>query len=188
MDATTALVDRGLEPRQRHLLDQPGALGVVDEQRRRPGQRDLGQLHRGQPEGLTHQRIFTAERGRSDQPVVAVEGHVEAEPDQGADWMLLDGRRHPGLQVRAGADLERNLLIADEPTGNVDPDMAVRLLQLFEGLNRSGTTIVVATHDLHLMNRLPGAQMMRLSKGRVADPTGLLRYPPASRQIVEEGR
>lgn len=75
------------------------------------------------------------------------------------------------------------LLVADEPTGNVDPDMAVRLLQLFEGLNRIGTTVVVATHDVHLMNRVPGAYLMRVAKGRLSDPTGALRFPPGAGQV-----
>lgn len=70
------------------------------------------------------------------------------------------------------------MLVADEPTGNVDPEMAVKLLQLFEALNTLGTTIVVATHDIHLLSRVPGAQMMRLEKGHLADPTGALKYPP----------
>jgi cell division transport system ATP-binding protein len=70
------------------------------------------------------------------------------------------------------------ILVADEPTGNVDPDMAERLLHLFESLNKLGTTVVVATHDLHLRGRIPGAQMMRLDRGRLLDPTGSLRYPP----------
>ena len=74
------------------------------------------------------------------------------------------------------------ILVADEPTGNVDADMARRLLTLFEALNRLGTTIVVATHDLPLMSQVTGAQMMRLDKGRLADPTGSLRYPARSRQ------
>ena len=73
------------------------------------------------------------------------------------------------------------LLVADEPTGNVDPDMAERLLHLFDSLNKLGTTVVVATHDLHLLNRIPNAQMMRLDKGRLLDPTGSLRYPPPPR-------
>ena len=70
------------------------------------------------------------------------------------------------------------MLVADEPTGNVDPDMAERLLQLFDGLHKMGTTVVVATHDFHLLSRVPGAVMMRLDKGRLLDPTGSLRYPP----------
>ena len=70
------------------------------------------------------------------------------------------------------------ILVADEPTGNVDPDMAERLLHLFDSLNRLGTTVVVATHDFHLLGRIPDAHMMRLDKGRLLDPTGSLRFPP----------
>ena len=70
------------------------------------------------------------------------------------------------------------ILVADEPTGNVDPEMANRLLHLFDALNKLGTTIVVATHDLHLLGRVSNAQIMRLDRGRIADPTGALRNPP----------
>ena len=71
-----------------------------------------------------------------------------------------------------------DLLVADEPTGNVDADMAKRLLHLFTALNRLGTTIVVATHDLGLIASAPGAQLMRLEGGVLSDPTGALRNPP----------
>ena len=77
------------------------------------------------------------------------------------------------------------MLVADEPTGNVDPDMAERLLHLFDALNRLGTTVVVATHDLHLIGRIPNARMMRLDRGRLSDPTGELRFPPQSRTAPE---
>jgi cell division transport system ATP-binding protein len=77
------------------------------------------------------------------------------------------------------------MLVADEPTGNVDPDMADRLLHLFEALNRLGTTVVVATHDLHLIGRIPNARMMRLDRGRLSDPTGELRFPPQSKSVAE---
>jgi cell division transport system ATP-binding protein len=114
------------------------------------------------------------------------------------DWIDLTPRAHARPSTLSGGEQQRvaiaraviarpQLLVADEPTGNVDPDMAVRLLQLFEGLNRAGTTIIVATHDVHLMNRVPGAQMMRVTKGRLADPTGALRFPPASRIIADRG-
>ena len=56
--------------------------------------------------------------------------------------------------------------------------MAERLLHLFDSLNRLGTTVVVATHDLHLISRIPEARMMRLDRGRLLDPTGALRFPP----------
>lgn len=71
-----------------------------------------------------------------------------------------------------------DILVADEPTGNVDPEMALKLLRLFEALNRLGTTVVVATHDVHLLRKVPESLIMRLDKGRLSDPTGALRYPP----------
>jgi cell division transport system ATP-binding protein len=71
-----------------------------------------------------------------------------------------------------------DVLLADEPTGNVDDAMADRLIQLFASLNALGTTVVVATHDLHLLTRVPAAQMMRIAGGRLTDPTGALRAPP----------
>ena len=70
------------------------------------------------------------------------------------------------------------LLVADEPTGNVDAEMAARLVHLFESLNRLGTTVLVATHDLSLIAATKGAQLMRLEGGRLVDPTGVLRNPP----------
>jgi len=69
------------------------------------------------------------------------------------------------------------ILVADEPTGNVDPEMAIRLLQLFAGLNKLGTTVIVATHDIHLLREIEGAQMMRLNQGQLSDPTGSLKHP-----------
>ena len=77
-----------------------------------------------------------------------------------------------------------DILVADEPTGNVDPEMAARLLHLFDGLNRLGTTVVVATHDLHLLSRIGNATMMHLDNGRLSDPTGALRYPPRSDRAI----
>ena len=58
------------------------------------------------------------------------------------------------------------LLLADEPTGNVDPPMALRLLRLFMELNRLGTAVVIATHDLSLMEQVDARRMI-LSQGRL---------------------
>ena len=52
---------------------------------------------------------------------------------------------------------------------------------MFSSLNRLGTTVVVATHDVGLINATPGAQLIRLENGAIADPTGTLRHPPRSR-------
>ena len=104
-------------------------------------------------------------------------------------WVGLSERAHARPATLSGGEQQRvaiaravigrpEILVADEPTGNVDPDMAERLLHLFDSLNKLGTTVVVATHDFHLLNRIPNAQMMRLDRGRLLDPTGSLRYPP----------
>jgi cell division transport system ATP-binding protein len=90
----------------------------------------------------------------------------------------LSGGEQQRVAIARAVIARPEILVADEPTGNVDPDMAERLLHLFESLNKLGTTVVVATHDLHLLGRIPSAQMMRLDRGRLLDPTGSLRYPP----------
>jgi cell division transport system ATP-binding protein len=114
-------------------------------------------------------------------PVREMLDWVDLTPRADARPATLSGGEQQRVAIARAVIARPELLVADEPTGNVDPEMAVRLLQLFEGLNRMGTTVVVATHDVHLMNRVAGAQMMRVAKGRLADPTGALRYPPASR-------
>ena len=108
------------------------------------------------------------------------------------DWVQLADRMHALPAQLSGGEQQRvaiaravihrpELLVADEPTGNVDPDMAIKLLRLFEALNRLGTTVVVATHDVHLLRKVPESLIMRLDKGRLSDPTGALRYPPRPR-------
>ena len=102
------------------------------------------------------------------------------------DWVGLDQRADARPATLSGGEQQRvaiaraviarpEILVADEPTGNVDPEMAVKLLRLFEALNRLGTTVVVATHDVHLLKKVPDSLIMRLDRGRLSDPTGALR-------------
>ena len=118
------------------------------------------------------------------------ESDLEAPVTEMLDWIGLGARAHARPQQLSGGEQQRvaiaravigrpELLVADEPTGNVDPDMGRRLIGLFEAMNALGTTVVVATHDLGLIGRVGQAQMMRLDRGRLADPTGALRHPPA---------
>jgi len=58
------------------------------------------------------------------------------------------------------------ILIADEPTGNVDPEMGRRLLRLFVELNRLGTTVLIASHDISLI-RSVNAPVLELAEGRL---------------------
>ena len=91
----------------------------------------------------------------------------------------LSGGEQQRVAIARAVINRPQLLVADDPTGNVDADMANRLLHLFTALNRLGTTIVVATHDIGLIRATPGAELVRLESGSVVDPTGLLRNPPS---------
>lgn len=63
------------------------------------------------------------------------------------------------------------LLIADEPTGNLDPDLALEIMQLFKRFNDVGVTVLIATHDVHLIDRF-SARRIVLDDGRIAAEPG----------------
>lgn len=80
------------------------------------------------------------------------------------DWVGLGDRMSAHPQLLSGGEKQRaaiaravisrpDILLADEPTGNVDPELSERLLHLFAELNRMGTTIIVATHELHMLDK-----------------------------------
>ncbi|MBN9029209.1 cell division ATP-binding protein FtsE [Rhizobium sp. YJ-22] len=79
--------------------------------------------------------------------------------------VLSGGEKQRAAIARALID-RPEILLADEPTGNVDPPMAQRLLNLFLELNRLGTAVVIATHDLGLMDQLDARRMI-LTEGRL---------------------
>jgi cell division transport system ATP-binding protein len=60
------------------------------------------------------------------------------------------------------------LLLADEPTGNLDPDLSRDIMQLFEQFNQVGVSVLIASHDLDLISQLPYARL-RLHQGRLVD-------------------
>lgn len=117
------------------------------------------------------------------------EREIAAPVNEMLAWVGLSDRASARPATLSGGEQQRvaiaravigrpEILVADEPTGNVDPEMANRLLHLFDALNKLGTTVVVATHDLHLLGRVSTAQIMRLERGTLKDPTGVLRFPP----------
>jgi cell division transport system ATP-binding protein len=59
-----------------------------------------------------------------------------------------------------------SLLIADEPTGNLDPGLSLEIMRLFERFNDVGVTVLVASHDLHLISQL-GHRRIELDDGRL---------------------
>src|SRR3569833_1682458 len=90
----------------------------------------------------------------------------------------LSGGEQQRVAIARAVIARPDILVADAPTGNVDPEMAKRLLHLFDSLNSLGTTVVVATHDLHLISSIGRSEMLRLARGELLDPPGALRSPP----------
>jgi len=92
-------------------------------------------------------------------------------------WVGLGDRIWSQPPVLSGGEKQRaaiaraviarpELLLADEPTGNVDPNLAQRLLRLFIELHKSGTAVVIATHDVGLMDQFDARRLV-LHEGRM---------------------
>ena len=93
------------------------------------------------------------------------------------NWVGLGERMDALPPVLSGGEKQRaaiaraviarpQLLLADEPTGNVDPNLGQRLLRLFIELNRLGTSVVIATHDIALMDEYDARRLV-LHEGRL---------------------
>jgi len=93
-------------------------------------------------------------------------------------WVGLGSRMQALPPTLAGGEQQRlaiaravvnrpDLLLADEPTGNVDHEMALRIFRLFVELNRLGTTVLIATHDQDLVAR-SGRPMLHLEDGKLS--------------------
>jgi cell division transport system ATP-binding protein len=106
------------------------------------------------------------------------ESRYRAEVVELLHWVGLGERMHVLPPVLSGGEKQRaaiaralivrpELLLADEPTGNVDPSLAKRLLRLFTELHKSGTAVVIATHDLTLMDQFDSARRLVLGDSRL---------------------
>jgi len=78
----------------------------------------------------------------------------------------LSGGEKQRVAIARAVIRRPDILLADEPTGNVDPEMAERLMYLFVELNKLGTTIVIATHDNGLVSKI-GAPRLHLESGKL---------------------
>ncbi|HZZ36991.1 MAG TPA: cell division ATP-binding protein FtsE [Caulobacteraceae bacterium] len=112
-------------------------------------------------------------------------GNYRADVAELLAWVGMGHRMHAMPEALSGGEKQRlaiaravvnrpDILLADEPTGNVDSAMGLRILRLFVELNRLGTTILIASHDQELIARA-GMPVMDLQNGRMRLYDGLTR-------------
>ncbi len=79
----------------------------------------------------------------------------------------LSGGEQQRVAVARAVVVKPKVLLADEPTGNLDGTLALRMMDVFRQFNRFGTTILFATHNPDLIARVPEARTLRLIEGRL---------------------
>ena len=80
----------------------------------------------------------------------------------------LSGGEQQRVAIARAVAGDPTLLLADEPTGNLDPDLSLEIMNLLREINAGGTTVLVATHDRELI-RLVGRRTITLEQGRVVE-------------------
>jgi cell division transport system ATP-binding protein len=89
----------------------------------------------------------------------------------------LSGGEQQRVAIARALINEPAVLLADEPTDNLDPGLSRQIFQLFVEAQERGTTVVVATHDPGAVSTFPG-RVLRLRQGRLAEDTGVRTGAP----------
>ena len=92
---------------------------------------------------------------------VGLQHRLNSRPDD------LSGGEQQRVAIARALVNEPHLVLADEPTGNLDPDLSLEIMNLFRDINASGTTVVVATHDRELIKWV-GRRVVQLEHGQLA--------------------
>jgi cell division transport system ATP-binding protein len=113
-------------------------------------------------EGTHHKQIAKRVHGALDK--VGLLDKIKCHPS------TLSGGEQQRVGIARAIVNSPPLLLADEPTGNLDPELSMEILRLFEDFNKHGTTVLIATHDLGLVSRMK-YRSLTLKAGRMSqDP------------------
>ena len=94
--------------------------------------------------------------------MLKIEQYAEHYPNQ-----VSGGEQQRAAIARAVVN-DPLIILADEPTGNLDPEISFDIIKMFKSINAKGTTVVIATHDASLLNAFP-SKVMRLEAGRIVN-------------------
>ncbi len=102
--------------------------------------------------------------------------------------ITLSGGEQQRVGIARAAVAKPQIILADEPTGNLDPELSEEIMQLFVEFNRAGTTVLVASHDLHLVRKLE-KRVLVLDHGKLIDdfrPAGQRSRTPITQGEYDE--
>ena len=111
---------------------------------------------------------------------VGLKDHLDARPP------TLSGGQQQRVSIARAVIARPKILLADEPTGNIDDRLGMRLMHLFEELNKLGTTVIIATHNNQMVERM-GYPRMHLDEGWLEIVEGDARPRQADTPVEENG-